>query len=209
MKSSHYKISTGEYMFTVESDDENIAGAAPVDGVVAFSDVGSPEVHYYDAASGALIAMPPPPSARHVFDYRDKKWIDPRTLADLQAGLKAEVAAMRWGIESGGITLNGVRVATAIDDQNRITSVIANAAAAGVTVLDFKAASGWVSLSLDDLRGIANTIALHVQACFSAERAHCEAIDALSAITDPTERRAALESYDVTQGWPGTTEPQP
>lgn len=90
-------------MFTVESDDENIAGAAPVDGVVAFSDVGSPEVHYYDAASGALIAMPPPPSARHVFDYRDKKWIDPRTLDDLRTAAHAAIERWRDDQEHAGM----------------------------------------------------------------------------------------------------------
>ena len=42
--------------------------------------------------------------------------------------------------------------------------------------------------------GIAAAIALHVQACFSAERAHHEAIAAAS--------DADLYGYDINTGWP-------
>ncbi|UYL85493.1 hypothetical protein gp38 [Acidovorax phage Aval] len=110
--------------------------------------------------------------------------------------LQAAATAQRWAVETGGVTLpGGTRVGTTVDDQNRITTVIANAQLAGVTEVDFKAASGWVSLTLDDLRGIAALIAQHVQACFSAERAHHEAITAL-------DSRAAAAAYDVRTGWP-------
>ena len=96
---------------------------------------------------------------------------------------------------TGGIALPvGGRVGTTIDDQNRITSVITNAALAGVESVDFKAASGWVTLSLEEVRGIAAAIAVHVQACFSAERAHHAAIDALDLL--------GTQTYDVSIGWP-------
>lgn len=124
---------------------------------------------------------------------------------DLCESAKSAVTALRWLHETGGITLpNGVHVATGIDDQNRITSVIANAELAGVEVVDFKAASGWVSISVADLKAVAAAIALHVQQCFSAERAHHEAIDALAAqhAEDEQALQAALQAYDIEQGWP-------
>lgn len=83
---------------------------------------------------------------------------------------------------------------TTIDDQNRITSVISNAQLAGVASVDFKAQSGWVTLSLTQMQGIAAAIALHVQACFSDERTHHEAIAAAS--------DAELMAYDINTGWP-------
>lgn len=119
--------------------------------------------------------------------------------------LKAIVTAFRWEVETGGITLpTGVRVATGIDDQNRITSVVANAERAGLDEVDFKAAEGWVKVTLAELQAIATAVALHVQACFSAERAHHEAIDALLAQhqDDPEALQAALDGYDESQGWP-------
>ena len=128
--------------------------------------------------------------------------------------VKDAITQKRWEVETGGITLpTGVRVATGIDDQNRITSVIANARLAGLDSVSFKAASGWVTLTLAELEGVAAAIAMHVQQCFSAERAHHEAIDALQQLhaDDNQALQQALEAYDLEQGWPATDlrEPQP
>lgn len=113
---------------------------------------------------------------------------------DAKASLKTEATDARWQRETGGITLpGGIQIATGTEDQNRITTVIANAQLAGVTSVDFKSASGWVTLTLAEVQGIAAAIALHLQACFSAERAHHEAIEALTSIE-------ALQAYDVTAG---------
>lgn len=117
--------------------------------------------------------------------------------------LKVEITALRWQHETGGITLpTGVRVATGIDDQNRITSVIANAQLAGVEKVDFKAASGWVTVTVQELQAIAAAIAVHVQACFTAERVHHEAIDAIAAQYEGEALQSALAAYDTQQGWP-------
>lgn len=119
--------------------------------------------------------------------------------------LKAIVTAFRREVETGGITLpTGVRVATGIDDQNRITSVVTNAERAGLEEVDFKAAEGWAKVTMEQLQVIATAVARHVQACFSAERAHHEAIDGLVSLykADPNGLQLALESYDESQGWP-------
>ena len=117
-------------------------------------------------------------------------------LAAQKAGLVQAATAKRWAIETGGVTFpDGTRVASTTEDQNRITTVIANAALAGVSSVDFKAASGWVSLTLAELQGVAAAIALHVQACFSAERTHHEAIEALTTL-------AQAQAYDIHGGWP-------
>ncbi len=116
-------------------------------------------------------------------------------LAGMKEQLRAAATACRWSHETGGLTLGGVRVATALQDQNRIASVLAAMQVAEVDGVDFKADSGWVYLTGAELQGIAAAITAHVQACFSAERAHHEAIDALPDLS------AAL-AYDVTEGWP-------
>lgn len=117
------------------------------------------------------------------------------TAAQRRADLLAAATAKRWEVETGGVVLpNGIRVGTLKADQDRVTSVIANADLAGVTSVDFKAASGWVTLNMVSVRLIAKAIALHVQVCFSAERAHHEAIAAL--VDDE------LDAYDLNTGWP-------
>lgn len=124
-------------------------------------------------------------------------------LADAKASLKQQATALRWEREKGGITLPvGIQIATGTEDQNRITSVIANAQLAGVSTVDFKATTGWVTLTLAEVQGIAAAIAVHVQACFSAERAHHEAIDAITTLE-------GLRGHDLSAGWPGESEGAP
>lgn len=129
--------------------------------------------------------------------YRDGVLVAPTPLAlastldQAKLALHETVTAMRWEKETAGITVNGVRVLTGIEDQNRIASVLA----VGPASVDFKAANGWVTLTLAQLQQIADAIGAHVQACFTAERAHHEAIDALTDM-------AAAQAYDVTTGWP-------
>lgn len=120
------------------------------------------------------------------------------TLQALQARLLQDVAAKRWAVETGGITVAGLRVATGIEDQNRITSVVANAELAQVDAVDFKGADAWATLTVAQVRAVAGAVARHVQRCYSAERAHAEAVAALQSLD-------AAHAYDTTQGWPDPT----
>lgn len=116
-----------------------------------------------------------------------------------KAGLIEAATSKRWDVMTGGISLpGGMQVGTTIDDQNRITSVVANAALAGLTdadEVDFKAESGWVRITIGQVKQIAGAIGQFVQACYSAERTHHEAIALLST---PAE----INAYDVNSGWP-------
>lgn len=166
----------------------------------------------------ALVAETPPPAhdpdTHHAVEgepvQHGEQWHQTWTIAarpdgDIGAQLDAEIArltraatARRWEVETGGVALpGGLQVDSTTEDQNRITSVIANAELAGVTTVDFKAGSGWVTLTIAELQGIAAAIALHVQACFSAERAHHEAIAVLASLPE-------ARAYDLGQGWPAT-----
>ena len=118
------------------------------------------------------------------------------TLEERRERLKDAATAHRWAVETGGITLaGGVQIKTAPEDQARIGQVIQGMEAQGYTDVPFKAASGWLTLTLADMKGVLMAIAAHVRACFEAERAHHEAIDALP-------DASAVESYDVLANWP-------
>lgn len=119
----------------------------------------------------------------------------PATLASLQADLRARATALRWACETAGIDVGGVTVATGLEDQNRIATVLAAGQLGDIDQVDFKAASGWTTLTLAEIQAIAGAVSAHVQSCFSAERSHHEAIDALPDL-------AAAQAYDVTTGWP-------
>lgn len=117
------------------------------------------------------------------------------TEAEARAALHDAITAKRWAVETGGITVGGIPVATALDDQNRITSVLTAIALGGLEAVDFKTQAGWVRLTAEQIQGLGAAISAHIQACFSAERRHHEAVDK---ILTP----AALALYDVDQDWP-------
>ncbi|WP_161556429.1 DUF4376 domain-containing protein [Xanthomonas arboricola] len=119
----------------------------------------------------------------------------PTTLEGLKQAAKARATQRRWECETGGVLIAGVQVGSTTEDQNRISTVLAAADLGTVDQVDFKANSGWVTLTLGEIRGIAAAISAHVQACFTAERAHHEAIDALESIE-------SLQAYDMGAGWP-------
>lgn len=148
------------------------------------------------ARDGVITPYPERPSDDHVFDYIADTWVDPRTLEQRKDVLRAELAQRRWEAETGGITMpDGMRVLTGRADRDNITSLILTSEAAGIDAVDFKAASGWVHLTLQEVRDVARAIAVHVQACFSAERAVNDAIDALQTL-------AEVAAFDATAGLP-------
>lgn len=116
--------------------------------------------------------------------------------ADTRAELRKQVTAMRWQKETGGITVGGMPVNTGLDDQNRIASVLA-VMTLGMATIDFKIATGWVTLTAAEVQAVAKAIGTHVQACFSAERAHHAAIMALGV--------NEVAAYDIGSAWPATT----
>jgi hypothetical protein len=117
------------------------------------------------------------------------------TLESLKHDLRQAATLQRRNVEWGGILFDGMRIATGKDDQDRITSVAVHAQPAGLQSFDFKTADGWITADLATLQEIATVVARHVQACFSVERTHHEAIDAITTAT------AAL-AYDIYTGWP-------
>lgn len=120
-------------------------------------------------------------------------------LEELREAKQQEITDMRWRIMTGGLTLpGGIVVGSSIEDQNRITSVVANAALAGLAdedEVDFKAESGWARISIAQVKAIAGAVGQMVQACYTAERTHHDAIEVL-------DTREAVAEYDVTVGWP-------
>jgi hypothetical protein len=180
-----------DVMFPDQIGEHNIDERMAVDGVVA--------IHIDPPPEGDFESILPTAPALVDGEWR-RGWSTTPLSAEsrvqrLRDQLKATATARRYDAETGGVELpGGVRVNTATEDQNRITTVIANADAAGITQVEFKAATGWVTLTIAELRGIASAIALHVQDCFASERAHHAALDALDTV-------AGLTDYGVAHGW--------
>lgn len=90
------------------------------------------------------------------------------------ADLVTYAAARRYAVEIGGVDVSGVRVATDRDSQSMVANAFAGMQASGISSVKFKATSGWIDLTPDQLKAVALAVFAHVQACFTAEDA-CDA----------------------------------
>lgn len=115
----------------------------------------------------------------------------PLTGDALKNALKAYAASKRFGIETGGITINGLPIPTDRETQSKLSgAVLAFQAGALSGAIDWKTAAGWVQLDQAAVTGLASAVAAHVQKSFSNEKSVSSAIDA-GAITTAAEIDAA------------------
>jgi len=91
----------------------------------------------------------------------------------------ADLAAYRYEVETSGITLpDGTRVLTDRESQGQLANAYQSLSQPFVDAIDWKAPSGWVTVTEPELRPIAQAVARHVQACFATERRVSEQIEA-------------------------------
>lgn len=108
----------------------------------------------------------------------------------------AALAAYRYQRETGGITVGGVAVTTDRESQGMLAGALAFVSLAPEVLIDWKGANGWAQINADGVGAIAHAVGAHVQACFTAERHHSEALGQLTTV-------AEIEAYDITTtGWP-------
>ncbi|KJS31641.1 MAG: hypothetical protein VR64_10605 [Desulfatitalea sp. BRH_c12] len=124
-----------------------------------------------------------------------EQWVDMRTLADALALRLADLARIRWEKETGGITIDGAAIATDRESQSLITGAWVRCQQHPDVLIDWKADSGWVKIDRATVEAIADAVGSHVQACFTCEKAHADALTVLDTI-------AAIDAYDIAAGWP-------
>lgn len=103
-------------------------------------------------------------------------WTSPPSAPPSTMELISYAATRRYSVETGGIQVDGVQIDTTRDSQAMISGALAYVQTSGATSVEFKAASGWITLSAEQVKAIALAVAAHVQRCFSAERIADEAI---------------------------------
>ena len=107
----------------------------------------------------------------------------------------SDLAALRYQHETAGITLSGMQIETDRQSQALITGAWSFAQLNPAVLIDWKGVNGWIQIDAATVNVIAGAVATHVQACFSNERLHAEAINALATSEE-------VADYDMTAGWP-------
>lgn len=115
----------------------------------------------------------------------------PPTVERLDTDLYAYAADKRWRVETGGISVGGVPVATDRESQSLITGAHAYAQINPGVMIKYKSGAGFVDLEAATVAAIATAVAAHVQACFATEADVAVAIERGDVLT--------LEDVDA---WP-------
>lgn len=105
------------------------------------------------------------------------------------------LADYRFKIETSGVTTDeGMVILTDRESQAQLNGAYNTLREGLGEVVDWKSATGWIRVSLDDILPVAREVFIHVQSCFTAER---RVTEALEAITD----EATLRDFDVIQAF--------
>lgn len=103
----------------------------------------------------------------------------------LPVDLVSYTAQKRWALETAGITVSGVPVATTRDSQAMIHGAFSMAQAGLVETFQFKSEAGFLELPAAAVIAIGHAVAQHVQACFAWEK------DVLAGVAAGTVTREA------------------
>lgn len=104
---------------------------------------------------------------------------EPKDVDQLRAIKIEEIAAARYNIEVGGIQIGGVDVKTDRESRAELSSAYTLLAGGLIDDTPWKAANGWVNVTLAEIAPIAQAVAAHVRSAFAWERAQQEALAAL------------------------------
>ncbi|TXN67270.1 DUF4376 domain-containing protein [Methylobacterium sp. WL6] len=105
--------------------------------------------------------------------------------------LAAYAAAAHLARRDGGVTIGGMLVKSDGESRSLITGAYALSDAKPDATIDFKAASGWITLNAAQMQTVALGVGGWVQACYSAYRAVSAGL-ASGAITTPSQIDAAF-----------------
>ena len=119
----------------------------------------------------------------------------PPTLEEKQEQAKAELAAIRWEDETGGIELaDGSKAATDRESQSSIANTYSSLKEGFIPSTRWKSVSGWITVTLEDLAPLAKAVAVHVSDCFTKEETVSLQIDACVTVEE-------IEAIDLRQAY--------
>ena len=102
-----------------------------------------------------------------------------------------QIAARRFQVETGGVTVAGVQINTERDSQSLLTGAAFAASIDPDYRIKWKAETGFVDLTGEQVMGITSQVRAFVQACFNREA------ELLGAVADGSITAEMLE-----EGWP-------
>lgn len=100
-----------------------------------------------------------------------------KDMLTLKAIKMGEIADARYNAEVGGVSVGGMRIKTDRESQAQLSSAFTSLSGGLIENTPWKSESGWVEVTLEDIRPIAQVVAAHVRSCFALEKAMQEQLD--------------------------------
>lgn len=88
-----------------------------------------------------------------------------------------DIAATRYAIEVGGITVSGMTIRTDRESQAMITAAALQATMDAAYTCKWKTANGFIDLTAQMIIGVAQAVRTHVQGCFDHEAELIQAVN--------------------------------
>lgn len=154
-----------------------------------------PSPESLEGSGWALLEIEPQPSGYFIpgeVREEDGRYIRGWAFADLtDEQWTDKIAARRYQVETGGTTVEGVQVNTERDSQALLTGAAFAASLDPNYQIKWKAATGFVDLTGEQVIGLASQVRAFVQACFNREA------ELLGFVADGSITAEMLE-----EGWP-------
>lgn len=106
----------------------------------------------------------------------------------------SELAAYRYGIETGGVTVGDTVIRTDRESQAQLGSAWITTQINPAATVDWKGENGWVWIGATEIAAISANVSSHVQSCFTKERTLATVINALTTVEE-------VIAYDIATRW--------
>ncbi len=123
----------------------------------------------------------------------DAAVVDVSAAAVLRSSKRAALAAHRYVVETGGVTLGAEEVLTDRESQALLTGAFVSITSGLIPDVEWKLKLGWMTVEAADIAVVAGAVAAHVRKTFAVERVVWEQIG-LVADED-------LPGFDVLAAW--------
>lgn len=117
-----------------------------------------------------------------------------KDMATLKAIKLVEIADARYTKEVGGVSIGGNQIKTDRESQAQLSSAFTSLSGGLIENTPWKSETGWVEVTIDEIRPIAQVVARHVRECFVMEKSMQEALEALIVLGD-SEAVIALDAH--------------
>lgn len=178
----YVKVDAGDGLPATQFPTRN-GPADPLTGIDwHWTDAEQVPARYYGSVHGNTDADVP--GVMRVIEDEEWQGLVDGWLNTLKREAVEQLAAYRYAIQTGGMTLDdGTRVLTT-DEAIARQQIAADALADGRETVDYKAVDGWITLDAAALEAMRRQIRARTQDCFSAERTAAGQIAELATLYD-------------------------